>query len=507
MDEGSGMSTADAGRKAPSLTGRFAAAIALTAGFYLLALGLAAVLLGLPVYVIATGHFNLWLTITGLVLGGSILWAIVPRRLPFHTPGVRVERASQPRLVALVEEEARAMGEEPPHDVYVTMEVNAAVTQAGRNRRVMIVGLPLLHVLSERGFRGVVAHELSHYAGGDTRLGPWIYRTRETIGRTIEALSDDDGDEWIAQHLVRLPMIWYGHALLRITAVISRRQEFAADACAAGRAGRDAHVAALRTLAAYAPAFDAYWQDDVAPALERGARPPIAQGFVRFAEAEPIREATSELLARELAERRTEAYDSHPALAERIAAVEHLPAGDPDDSGSASALLDSPAELELELLRFLFGAQVAQDTDPVRWEEIAERIYVPVHERLVRDHAWVLDGVTFGSLPASVDRLDATAERLRKDDRELDEEGSRDKAAAILAAGGILALRSHGWTVDALPGLPVVCRRTDVGVSPHQMVESLRSGDLTRERFDADSRELGIAEIALGEAAAVSASR
>lgn len=59
----------------------------------------------------------------------------------------------------------------------------------------MIVGIPLLHLLSERGFRGVIAHELGHYRGGDTRLGPWIYRTREAIGRTIAQLSDEDGDD------------------------------------------------------------------------------------------------------------------------------------------------------------------------------------------------------------------------------------------------------------------------------------------------------------------------
>jgi Zn-dependent protease with chaperone function len=56
---------------------------------------------------------------------------------------------------------------------------------------VLIIGLPLLHLLSERGFRGVLAHEFGHYAGGDTRLGPWIWRTRETIGRTIDKLTDE----------------------------------------------------------------------------------------------------------------------------------------------------------------------------------------------------------------------------------------------------------------------------------------------------------------------------
>jgi heat shock protein HtpX len=153
-------------RKAPSLAGRFAAAIALTIGFYVLALGLAAALIGLPVYGFATGHFSVW-AITALILGAAILHAAFPRRVRFEAPGPRIDRASQPRLLELVEDEARAMDEKPPDEVYATMEVNAAVSDAGRGRRVMIVGLPLLELLSERGLRSVIAHELGHYAGGD----------------------------------------------------------------------------------------------------------------------------------------------------------------------------------------------------------------------------------------------------------------------------------------------------------------------------------------------------
>src|SRR4051812_30035070 len=43
----------------------------------------------------------------------------------------------------------------------------------------------------------------------------------------------DSWEHW----LVRLPFVWYGKAFLRMTAAISRRQEFAADTCAARRAG------------------------------------------------------------------------------------------------------------------------------------------------------------------------------------------------------------------------------------------------------------------------------
>src|SRR4051812_24393225 len=139
----------------PSLAGRFAAAIALFIGFYVLALVVAAGLFALAILPWFAGgvHANLWLTVTLLFVGGSILAAIVPRRLPFVTPGLQVTAAEQPRLFELVAAEAERAGEPMPDEVYLTLEANAAVTQATRTRRVLIVGVPLLHILSERELR------------------------------------------------------------------------------------------------------------------------------------------------------------------------------------------------------------------------------------------------------------------------------------------------------------------------------------------------------------------
>src|SRR5215207_3255183 len=117
----------------PSLAGRFAAAIALTIGFYVLALVLAIGLLALAILPwVLSGPHNIWLTLTALFLGGSILVAIVPRRLRFESPGPRIAETDEPRLMALIAEVAKAAGETVPGDVYLTMEANAAVMQRSR---------------------------------------------------------------------------------------------------------------------------------------------------------------------------------------------------------------------------------------------------------------------------------------------------------------------------------------------------------------------------------------
>jgi heat shock protein HtpX len=85
----------------------------------------------------------------------------------------------------------------------------------------------MLTLLNVSELSGVIAHEFGHYHGGDTKLGPWIYRTRVAIGRTIVSLAQGGST------IVRAPFEWYGTFFLKVTHSISRVQEFAADALAA----------------------------------------------------------------------------------------------------------------------------------------------------------------------------------------------------------------------------------------------------------------------------------
>jgi len=68
-----------------------------------------------------------------------------------------------------------------PAEVYLIAEANAWVIDRGGimgcgSRRVMGLGLPLLQVLSVYQLRAVLAHEFGHFHGGDTKLGPWVYK-------------------------------------------------------------------------------------------------------------------------------------------------------------------------------------------------------------------------------------------------------------------------------------------------------------------------------------------
>src|SRR3984893_15487470 len=255
---------------AGSLRTRALPAAALPVGVYGLALGLIAGMVRILFIPNVPGR------VIGFCLFGAILIAvsIIPRPSRFAPPGPLLNPAGQPRLFSALDEVARAVGEPMPAEVYLTPEMNAGVLQR-RRRRVMVLGLPLMQIMSVSQMRAVLAHEFGHYHGGDRRLGPWVYRTRETIERTLRTVSPQGA-------LLQLPSLLYGRLFLRVSQGVSRQQEFAADQLAARTVGAKPMIDGLRNLARGSIAFNAYWRQEVVPLIEAGFQPPIAEGFTRF---------------------------------------------------------------------------------------------------------------------------------------------------------------------------------------------------------------------------------
>ena len=252
-----------------SLTTRAILAILLMVGFYVLSLAVVAGVLFIP-YAEWTylKVIHLKLALACVVTALLILVSIFPRRDHFSMPGPRIEPKQHPKLFAELSEIAKSTGQELPHEVYLTPEVNAWVAQRGGtmgfgSRRVMGLGVPLMALLTVSQFRAVLAHEFGHYSGGDTRLGPWIYKTRSAIGRTLAHL---EGAESVLLVLFK----WYGRFFLRVTLAISRAQEYAADRLGARVGGAKALIEGLKQVHIGALAWGAYAQTEVVPVLSAG---------------------------------------------------------------------------------------------------------------------------------------------------------------------------------------------------------------------------------------------
>jgi heat shock protein HtpX len=485
----------------PSLAGRAVLALGLMIGFYVLALGIVGALLFIPFAELKYARrLHAKLTVACVVGAGVILWSILPRRDKFVPPGPRLDPKKHPRFFEELERIAKATGQPVPEEAYLEMDVNAWVSQRGGfmgfgGRRVMAVGLPLLRILKVSQLRGVLGHEFGHYHGGDTKLGPWIYKTHEALFRTVEKLAQSGS-------ALRHVFIAYAKLFLRISNAISRRQELAADQLAAGIVGSRAFGEGLRAVHQGGMAYQVYFRNECVPAFGSGFRPPLAEGFARFMSSSVIAGAVEEAVSREEAEDKHDPYRTHPPLHERLAAIGPIPPEPPsgapppvEGDPTSISLLENLDVLEDQLLRTVFDAREVAKLKPIRWEEVGTRIYLPMWTKAALEAKSRLAGLT----PALLPERQADLERLGRD--LLGKSGCGKEAQAhgamVLGAALTVALVQRGWTLHADPGDRVTLDRGGVTVSPFMLFDDLKEKKLTTDQWRQLCSRAGIADLDL----------
>jgi Zn-dependent protease with chaperone function len=319
-------------------------------------------------------------------------------------PGVPVTPEGQPGLWALVRELAAAVGTRPPDAITLISEVNAGVRERTGwlglrvRRREMFIGVQLLAGLRHDQLRALLGHELAHYTNRDTRLAGLTYRGRRSIEKALTGLG---GDGWF-QGLIRKLFVLYAKLYFSVSAAVCRRQELAADAASARLAGTAAATSALREVAALDVAWNFYLDCYVSLGWDAGYLPDrLAAGF-RSLLADDERSGEFDEIRRNPPDQETSRYDTHPATADRIAALEALPPvpARPDGAHPASEILRDPAAtLEAVMTDGLSPAAKAKQR--LDWDTLVD---VGLRHNGARFAADVLAGRT---LAEALDLLDA----------------------------------------------------------------------------------------------------
>jgi hypothetical protein len=354
------------------------------------------------------------------------------------------------------------------------------------SRRVMGIGLPLMQVMSVSQLGAILAHEFGHYHGGDTKLGPWIYKTRFAIGRTLENLGEGG---WL-----HLPFRWYGAFFMRVTQAISRAQEYTADRLAAGVAGTKSLIEGLKKVHAYAPAYDAYWQQELAPVLSAGYRVPMAAGFDHFLEVPRVRDAVRAGLDYQLAETESDPYDSHPPLVQRIAAAESTASEGPDPIDEpAVSLLGDIATTEQALIDYFSLQAGGMSFAPLSWADVPEKVFLASWQEQAEALSEQLAGVLFGDLQEVLGSRSLELARfvVGQADAEIPDEVLHDILAPPIGAAVVAGLVREGFSLSAELGEVVRLERDGVTVEPFALVGGLVAGDEAAAAAWADALERG----------------
>jgi Zn-dependent protease with chaperone function len=406
----------------PSVARRAFVALAVLVAFYLTVIALALALLPIPVlvfmgmdrirpFVLIAVAACCWIP-AGLLLSG--LFGVRPRR--FEEPGLPLQREQAPALFAMLDELARAANTTAPHDVYISTTPEAFVTETGggflgsNSRRVLCIGAPLLATSTVGELRAMLAHELGHYLGGDTRLGGVLAFTIGAFRSVLESTEQDalrtGSIHWsvdlghafargVAVQLVK----FYAWIYLSLTRPMSRRQELAADALAASLAGRDNAIRALQNAHMLDPLYAFYLETEVLRVVAVGAMPTdLLAGFDRFVAQAGNHGVVAELEAA-VRGAKTDPFDTHPALSDRVAALRALPARSSNVlDAPGRTLLDGSFDLDSWLVDATYASFQRADRRPVPrmpWSEIS-RVVMPAH---VAQGGRKAAAALFGKLP------------------------------------------------------------------------------------------------------------
>src|ERR1043165_5613858 len=262
-----------------------------------------------------------------LVLLGGGWWVARALWIRFPQPkGRAITKLDAPNLFARLEELRVKCRSVPFHSVLITTDFNAAVAHRPRlgmlgwPRRYLIVGLPLLELLSEAEMTAVLAHEFAHLSRKHARLGHWIYRLRlswEFMFTQYLNKPQFEG-EISSRTLIRKYVNWFWPFFNAHAFVLSRANEYDADSVAASITGSQSIAAALARIRAFDEIIDEkFWPELWQQAVKIPEPPsdPFDQlaAFVRTHFQTP----RPELLDRALLVITTN-NDTHPCLRERL---------------------------------------------------------------------------------------------------------------------------------------------------------------------------------------------
>ncbi|MCS6293508.1 MAG: M48 family metalloprotease, partial [Nitrospira sp.] len=172
-------------------------------------------------------------------------------------------------------------------------------------------------------FRAVLAHEFGHLGHHHGRFSGWIYRTRTVWSRLLEELRARD--HWGSVLFTKF-LDWYAPFFNAYSFVLARAQEYEADRQAARLVGPHAIKDALASLQVIAHLMDElYW-----PALNRrtitNPTPPASHldELITVLQRATPHDSIQKWM-HEAMQQTTDYADTHPALADRLAALDQLP--------------------------------------------------------------------------------------------------------------------------------------------------------------------------------------
>jgi Zn-dependent protease with chaperone function len=275
-----------------------------------------------PLVIIPVGLFTFFGV---LALLNAMLNSIQRARIGVF--GLPLQEQEAPGLWQHVRELAERMRAGAPRQIVAGIDPGFWVTEAevhslaGKHTgRTLYLSLPMTRLLAKDELSAILAHELAHFRGFDTRFSQLFYPVYRGAGQSL-AWIDHQTDESMWSWLTLLPaqvvLEYFYWCFAAAEGRVSRSRELAADrASAEATSPRNAAAALVK-----AHAFDGFWgpvRGRMRGAFTRGER--LANVSTLYVEV--VRAGAVPSILEGLADQRlTHPTDSHPPLHARLTAL------------------------------------------------------------------------------------------------------------------------------------------------------------------------------------------
>lgn len=389
---------------------------------------------------------------------------------------VTLKRDSAAPLYQMVEKLGQQLGLVAPLQISL-IDTGAVFIHARRSWNGRInslhagIGLPLLASLSEAELGALIAHEYGHFFAGKLPLGPWVYRTRLWL---VNAVADLDDSLFPPDRLFHRFACWF----LRLSHGVAREQEFAADMLAAHVYGVIATRAAIEKIHLISPMWSAYLEHELNPAIRRGARLPVYDGYRRFCKPGTKRAAVQAAI-HYAANRPPAEFDCLPSLAERVSAL--TPGARPAYPPLADCLHLLGGESAIE---HLWYAQYKHENKQEKllslsWDEVGSQLW-QAHITQAYASGWMNpEKLALSELPGMVRQSEDLWDKIRPAEVSyLSPQGKRNYVLSALEEWTAACLIQRGFSVRINPGQAMSMERGAQVVQPAELITAALAGTL-----------------------------
>lgn len=453
-----------------SVVARWLVAVVLLVGFNVLAIGLLGMLAWVGTITLPNRPVLGAAIFVGAFVGPVLRGMLTAEGDGVAATGWEVAPGRHPALWETVQGVAVDMGTRAPTRLWLTPAASATVRERARwlglrrGERELTLGVGLFSACTVEELRAVVAHELSHFAGGEARVDAVTSRTWVKLMAVVHHL-DDAVASWV--------FVLYARLFARIMAPILRREELRADAVAASVVGAPVVASALVQVERMEIGLDEL-VGRFQLLARNGHHPRNLYEGLRLVLRDPAWVAGIEERGR--ARRRNGGTPTHPDVGERL---DHLgasatglvwdagapldPDAEPDQAGSrghlrtveSARILLEPGASEEERASSLLaaGSIIGPAPEPTEWVDATTALWFVGRGR--RDDPPVLgDGSAVGEAFAYLDHLEAVgthamASTLGHDLTRWPEEQRSAVVTTIvtmdLARVVARAITEHGW--------------------------------------------------------------